>query len=106
MASAAESRTPRSPLLAIILSGLFPGLGQLYNRERGKALLFGLGGAVTAFGPLNPLGVDIDPDDPVAGMRKVLLASLPFLVVAVWSVIDAYRVARRSALGAGTPAAS
>jgi TM2 domain-containing membrane protein YozV len=34
----------RSPLLAVVLSGLFPGLGQLYNREPLKGLLFGIGG--------------------------------------------------------------
>jgi hypothetical protein len=39
--------------------------------------------------------VDIDLDDPAAGLQKVLLATLPFLVVALWSVIDAYRVAKR-----------
>jgi hypothetical protein len=84
----------RSPLLAAVLSGLFPGLGQFYNRQRGKGLLFLVGGALTAFGPLNPLTVDIDPGDLAAGMEKVLLASLPFLLVALWSVIDAWRVAR------------
>jgi hypothetical protein len=87
----------RSPLLAAVLSGLFPGLGQLYNRERLKALLFLIGGVVTAVGPLSPLDVDIDLDNPAAGMRNVLLASLPFLIVALWSVFDAYRTARRYA---------
>jgi hypothetical protein len=92
----AGSLTRRRPLLAAFLSGIFPGLGQLYNRERLKALLFFACGAVSAFGPFNPLDVDIDLDDPAAGLRKVLLASLPFLVIATWSVIDAYRTARRS----------
>jgi len=92
--------TPRrSPLLAVVLSGLFPGLGQLYNRERFKALLFLIGGVVTAVGPLSPLDVNIDLDNPAAGMRNVLLASLPFMIVALWSVIDAYRTARRSREG-------
>jgi len=86
----------RRPLLAACLSGLFPGFGQLYNHERLKALLFFACGAVSAFGPFNPLNVDIDLDDPAAGLRKVLLASLPFLVIATWSVIDAYRTARRT----------
>jgi hypothetical protein len=89
----------RSPLLAVFLSGVFPGLGQLYNRERLKALLFFIGGAVTAFGPLNPLNVDIDLDDPVAGLRKVLLLSVPFLAIALWSVLDAYRTARQTTDG-------
>jgi hypothetical protein len=85
----------RSPLLAAVLSGFFPGLGQLYNRERLKALLFLVGGVLTAVGPLSPLDVNIDLDNPAAGMRNVLLASLPFLIIALWSVIDAYRIARR-----------
>jgi hypothetical protein len=86
----------RSPFLAVVLSGLFPGLGQLYNRERLKALLFLIGAVVTAVGPLSPLDVNIDPDNLAAGMRNVLLASLPFLIIALWSVIDAYRTARRA----------
>ena len=51
----------RSPLVALILSGLFPGLGQLYNRQRWKALLFLAAGILTAFGPSGPADLDIDP---------------------------------------------
>lgn len=94
---AAAPAKPRSPILAAVLSGLFPGLGQLYNRQRLKALLFFGGGVMTAFGPLNPLDVDIDLNDPAVGLRKVLLASLPFLALATWSVVDAYLTARRTA---------
>lgn len=84
-------RRPRSRFLAMTLSGLFPGLGQLYNREPWRALAFFAAGVLTAFGPWNPLDIDIDIDDPVRGLRNVLLASLPFLTVALWSVADAYR---------------
>jgi hypothetical protein len=90
-----ESARRRRPLLAAFLSGLFPGLGQLYNGERLKALLFVVGGVVTYFA-FAPLDVEIDLDDPAAGMQKVLLASVPFLLVALWSVVDAYRAARRA----------
>jgi len=86
----------RSPLLAVILSGFFPGLGQLYNGEKRKALLFVLGGVVTGFGPLSPLDVDIDPSAPTGGLERVLLASVPFLAIQLWSVVDALRVARRT----------
>jgi len=79
-----------------MLSGLFPGLGQLYNRERLKAALFLIGGVPTGFGPFSALDVDISPDDLGAGLLAILRASLPFLVLALWSVIDAYRVARRA----------
>jgi hypothetical protein len=85
----------RRPLVAVVLSGLFPGLGQLYNRQWLKALLFLVGAALTGFGPLSPLDVNIDLDDPAASLRKALLLSVPFLAVALWSVIDAYRTARR-----------
>ena len=87
----------RSPILAAVLSGFFPGLGQLYNRQRMKGLLFLAGGVITAFGPFNPLDTDIDVSDPAAALRKLLLASLPFLAIATWSVIDAYQIARRTA---------
>ena len=86
----------RSPTIAVLLSGIFPGLGQLYNRELRKAALFAVGAILTAFGPLSPLDVDIDLGDPAAGLRTVMLASIPFLVIAVWSAIDAYRVAKRT----------
>jgi hypothetical protein len=98
MSSVAGETFRRRPLLAVFLSGLFPGLGQLYNRERGKAALFGVAGLLTAFGPWGPGDVDIDLADPAAGLRAVLWASLPFLLVALWSVADAYRVARRTRL--------
>jgi hypothetical protein len=88
--------TRRRAIVAVVLSGLFPGLGQLYNREKLKALLFFGAGVLTGFGPLSPLDIDIDLNDPVAGLRRVLLGSLPFLAIAVWSVVDAYRTAKRA----------
>jgi hypothetical protein len=87
--------TRRSPVVAVILSGLFPGLGQLYNRQRVKALLFFGGGVLSAL-PSSLVDVDIDLDNPVAGMWKLFFIALPFLAVALWSVIDAYRAAQRS----------
>jgi hypothetical protein len=87
--------TRRSPVVAVILSGLFPGLGQLYNRQRVKALLF-LGGGVLSALPSSLVDVDIDLDNPVVGMWKLFFIALPFLAVALWSVIDAYRTAQRS----------
>ncbi len=99
---AAEPSAPpprRSPTLAVILSGLFPGLGQLYNRERLKALLFFVGAVLTGIWPLSPLSMDIDMDDPIAGLRAVMLWSVPFLAIALWSVIDAYRTAKQTTDG-------
>jgi hypothetical protein len=84
-------RRKRSRILALTLSGLFPGLGQLYNGDPLRALGFAAAGMLTGFGPWNPLEVEIDPDDLSSGLRNVLLASLPFLIVALWSAIDAWR---------------
>jgi len=90
------TETPRrSAMLAVFLSGLFPGLGQLYNRRRAKAAAFALAAILTGFGPWSPLDVDIDLSNPQAGLSHALLASVPFLVVALWSLGDAYRDARR-----------
>jgi hypothetical protein len=84
-------RKRRSRILAMTLSGIFPGLGQLYNREPWRALAFFVAGAFTGCGPWNPLSIDIDITDPVRGLRNVMLASIPFLAIALWSVVDAYR---------------
>ena len=78
----------------MVLSGIFPGLGQLYNGDRWKAFLFFAGAMLAAFGPFNPLEIDIDPSDLAGGLQNVLLASLPFLVIALWSVVDAGRARR------------
>src|SRR5215468_1672262 len=82
---------PRSRIAAAFLSGIFPGLGQLYKREVRKAALFALGAILTGVWPLSPLDMDIDPGDIAGGLRWVLLASLPFIVIALWSVVDAYQ---------------
>ncbi len=42
-------RKKRRRKRAALLSGLFPGLGQWYNRQRGKGLLFGAIAAVLLF---------------------------------------------------------
>lgn len=83
-------RPRRSRLLASMLSGLFPGLGQVYNGDPLRALAFAAAGAFTGLGPWNPLEVEIDPADPASGLRNVLLASVPFLLVALWSAVDAW----------------
>ncbi len=84
------------PLVAAVLSGIFPGLGQLYNGQRLKALLFVVGAVLTSVGPVSPLNVNIDLDNPAAGMTMVLITAVPFLALALGSVIDAYRTARQA----------
>jgi hypothetical protein len=86
--------TQRSAV-ALILSGVFPGLGQFYNRHLIKGAVFlGLGIVlswyVTRAVPLDPLelleqGVKLGP----------ALAVLVLLAIWLWSVVDAWRGANR-----------
>ena len=85
---------PRRPIVAVLLAGVFPGLGQLYNGQRLKAAVFFALGVVTMLAPVGSLDVDMDMASLAQGIEKFELAALPFLCVALWSVIDAYRVAR------------
>lgn len=78
----------KRPIIAAILSGIIPGLGQFYNRHwiKGGAFLV----AVTAmFGA-------IDPDALLEGrgLGTTLAILLLILAVAIWSVVDAYRGAK------------
>ena len=44
VATAAASRPPKRPILALVLGGAFPGTGQLYNGQTAKAFaLFAVG---------------------------------------------------------------
>ena len=96
--------TRRRPWLAALLSGLFPGLGQLYNGEGLKGLLFVLAGVITMIGPFNPFDVEVDIDDPMPGLIKMLLVSAPFSLIALWSAIDGYR--RAKAISSAPPVGS
>jgi heme A synthase len=90
----------RSPAIAGILSGLLPGLGQLYNRQWGKAAAFLLGalildavlGVSTGFIKLlESARSRLSPEEA----STLLVNSIPFLALAVWSVLDAVRTAKR-----------
>jgi hypothetical protein len=89
-----EREERRRKTLALILSGIFPGLGQLYNRRPGKAAVFLAAGVVLCWW----IG-RVAPGDPAALARPEaeLLAPLAaLLILSLWSVIDAWR-------GAGGP---
>ncbi len=89
----------RRQALAFVLSGVFPGLGQLYNREWVKGVAFLVAGAVPTW-----LLARVTPTDPRALVRPepsffVLLAVL--LAIWLWSAIDAWRVAGRGVVPPG-----
>jgi TM2 domain-containing membrane protein YozV len=60
----------KDPTLAVILSLIFPGLGQFYNGDVLKGLVMLVVGAI------------------------VLRTVLGLIVMSVWSIIDAYQVAK------------
>lgn len=64
----------KSPAVALVLSLLFAGVGQFYNRDMKKGLLMLLGGTL--------LSIFIHP------------LVWPFIII--WSAVDAYQVAKRS----------
>jgi hypothetical protein len=78
--------------LAAFLSSLFPGLGQLYNGDRGKAAVMMLLAAGVA---TMPLQLDVTRLDLDALVRQVLLPSLALCALVLWSIVDAYRAGRR-----------
>jgi hypothetical protein len=91
----------RNPAIAGILSGLLPGLGQLYNRQWGKGAAFLIGalildavlGVSTGFIKLlESASRRLSPEEA----STLLVNSIPFLALALWSVVDAVRTARRT----------
>ena len=81
----------RQKIMALILSGTFPGLGQLYNRQFLKGVLFLLAGAGLSWQVARAV-----PIDPLALIEQgVSLAEVFVLLVLLalwsWSVVDAWR---------------
>jgi hypothetical protein len=98
----------KNPVVAGILSGIVPGLGQFYCRQwmKGTGFLIGALIADAGFGAsagflqlFENLKDGTSPPDAGA----ILLRSLPLLIIAIWSVVDAVRTAQRSQTGAALP---
>jgi hypothetical protein len=81
----------RRQWIALILSGVFPGLGQFFLRAWGKGIVFLLAGAVL----MCALGQLVSMEDLLAGRLSSPLATLALVLVLVavflWSVVDAWR---------------
>ncbi|HTU00496.1 MAG TPA: hypothetical protein VMG58_01720 [Candidatus Sulfotelmatobacter sp.] len=82
--------------IALMLSGIFPGLGQLYLRRWGKGAAFLVAGGVLSW----LLGVSVPLEDLLAGQLSSPLAALgvtlALLCVYLWSVWDAWRTGGES----------
>ena len=95
------SGRPKNPALAGVLSGVMPGLGQFYCRQwaKGAAFLIGAVAVDAGFGVssgmldlIRSFGTPV----PFDTLNKFLLGSLCFLAIAVWSIFDAVRTAKRA----------
>ena len=91
----------RNPWVAALLSGLLPGLGQFYNRQLRRGALFLVGFLVLAGALIG--GVDVDSLERAVSAGAMpddiwMLVALELLILALagWSVVDAYRVAKKS----------
>ena len=86
-----EPGARRRQVVGFILSGIFPGLGQLYNSEYLKGVLFLTAGAVLSslVGRATPTNL-LALAQPSAALM-LLLAAL--LAIWLWAIIDAWQVA-------------
>jgi Mn2+/Fe2+ NRAMP family transporter len=81
----------RRQVVGFILSGIFPGLGQLYNREYLKGVLFIIPGAVSSW-----LVSRAMPGDLLALAQpgaSLILPLTALLALWLWAIIDAWQVA-------------
>jgi hypothetical protein len=88
-----EPGARRRQVVGFILSGIFPGLGQLYNREYLKGVLFIVPSAVLTWlvGRATPTDL-LALAQPGATLMLLLTA---LLAIWFWAIIDARRVGGR-----------
>jgi len=79
--------------VGFILSGIFPGLGQLYNREYLKGVVFVVPSAVLTW-----LTFRAAPTDLLALAQPsptLMLLMVALLAIWLWAIVDAWKVADR-----------
>lgn len=89
------SARARRPWLAVLLAFVYPGLGHVYLREWGRALLwFGLAiGALLLLVPSPASDPPTGLDAILAGEGLPLAAVLALATITGFSMLDAYRLA-------------
>jgi TM2 domain-containing membrane protein YozV len=80
----------RRQWIALILSGIFPGLGQFYLRAWRKGAAFLAAGAAATWALLHLVSVEDLAAGFVPNPGSLLAALSALLVVFTWSVIDAW----------------
>ena len=91
----------RNPWVAGLLSGLLPGLGQFYNRQWGKgaAVLVGIIAlTVVLSSSVDPQALEqaVEAGKTPDNLGLIFLLLLVSFAVAVWSIVDAARTAKKS----------
>jgi TM2 domain-containing membrane protein YozV len=84
----------KSPRAAAVLSAIFPGLGQFYNRQWFKGIGFFVGSGVLSGVVTDRFPVEELMAGNMAHAGKVLGPLLALLALLVWSMVDAYRSAK------------
>ena len=85
--------TRRRKVVAFILSGIFPGLGQFYNRQPAKGAAFVVAGVALGWLSSRAMPSDLLTPTPLEANLLILLCLL--LGIWLWSLIDAWRAAGR-----------
>jgi hypothetical protein len=83
----------RRQVVGFLLSGIFPGLGQLYNREYLKAALFVVPGVILSWLASREIPADLLALARPSAALTLLLGAL--LGLWLWAIVDAWRVAGR-----------
>lgn len=83
----------RQQVIALVLAGIFPGLGQFYNRQPVKGAVFFAVGAIASWLLGRAMPTDLLALEPLAPALIVPLVIL--LVIWIWSAIDAWVAGRR-----------
>jgi len=84
----------RSPPLAAVLSAIFPGLGQFYNRQWFKGLAFFIGSGVLSGIVTDRFSIEELMAGDTSHVGNVLVFLAILLGLLVWSMVDAYRSAK------------
>jgi len=87
----------RNPGVALVLSAIFPGLGQFYNRQFGKGVAFFVAGLVSSWvtSALLPSMDGLLRGELPKQIGLLTVALFLLLICYAWSVVDAYRLAKR-----------
>ncbi len=81
----------RRKVVALILSGIFPGLGQFYNRQPVKGAAFVVAGIALSWLAGRAVPTDLSAPQPLGTDLIVVVCLL--LAVWLWSLVDAWRLA-------------